>query len=77
MGVPVAAPRLPAIQHYFNEDMLYLFDPGDLPSSACRDRHRIESQADRQRRVENARTFLANNNWNTHQAALLNVYASA
>ena len=75
MGIAVAAPRLPAIQHYFTEDMLFLFDPGDLGSLTKAIRTAFENPAERRSRVEHARAFLTQYDWNRHKTSLLDVYA--
>lgn len=72
-GIPVIAPRLDAIQHYFTEQMLFFFEPGDVQSlagalMAARD------PAERLRRVRAAGAFLAEYHWETHKSSLLKVY---
>lgn len=75
MGIAVAAPRLPAIQHYFTEEMLFFFDPGDLGSLTNAILTAFENETERRSRVEHARAFLTQYDWNRHKASLLEVYA--
>jgi glycosyltransferase involved in cell wall biosynthesis len=35
LGIPAVAPRLPAIQYYFDEDAVRYFEPGDVASLAA------------------------------------------
>ena len=72
-GIPVIAPRLAGIQRYFTEDMLFFFDPGDVPSLsqailAARD------PSERTRRVRAAESFLTQYSWDTHKSSLLEIY---
>jgi glycosyltransferase involved in cell wall biosynthesis len=73
LGLPVVAPRLQAIQHYFDEDMLFFFDPGDEASLATALLAARDS-AERRRRVERAASFLTRYHWDTHKASLLDLY---
>lgn len=74
LGIPVVAPRLQAIQHYFTEDMLFFFEPGDLPSLVAAIHGAYEDPDERMRRVHNAMSFLAKFNWNSRRDDLLNLY---
>ena len=72
-GIPVIAPRLDAIQHYFTEQMLFFFDPGDVQSLADALMAARDSD-ERFRRVRAAGTFLAEYHWETHKSSLLKIY---
>ncbi len=76
LGIPVVAPRLKAIRHYFTEDMLFYFEPGDLSSLAAAIAAARDPEA-RRVRVRNAQAFLRQYDWNVHKAALLELYQSA
>jgi len=75
VGVPVVAPKLKTIEYYFDPNMLFFFEPGDLLSLMAA----ILQARDRQERltrVRNARAFLDRYNWNAHKATLLDLYES-
>jgi glycosyltransferase involved in cell wall biosynthesis len=74
LGIPVVAPRLKAIQHYFTEDMLFFFEPGELPSLLRAIYEAYEDPQERRRRVQNARSFLAKFGWDSRTEGLLNLY---
>jgi glycosyltransferase involved in cell wall biosynthesis len=74
LGIPVVAPRLKCIRHYFSEDMLSFFEPGSVTSLASailvlyRDPGRGAEQARR------ARAFLDRYGWGEHQHDLIRMY---
>jgi glycosyltransferase involved in cell wall biosynthesis len=76
LGIPVVAPRLKAICHYFAEDMLFFFEPGDVKSLAAAIIAARDPEA-RRTRVRNAQAFLREYDWNVHRAAFLDLYRSA
>ena len=76
LGVAVVAPKLRAIRYYFDDNMLFYFEPDDVESLqaaiiAARDPH------ERSVRVRNAGAFLRRYDWSVHKAALLDLYRSA
>jgi glycosyltransferase involved in cell wall biosynthesis len=76
LGIPVVAPRLKAICHYFTEDMLFFFEPGDVVSMEAAIIAARDPEA-RRARVRNAQAFLEQYDWTVHQAAFLDLYRSA
>jgi glycosyltransferase involved in cell wall biosynthesis len=72
-GLAVIAPRLKGIRHYFSEDMLFYFDPGDVQSLANAMLEAREPDA-RKRRLERADAFLTTYHWDRHKASLFNIY---
>ncbi len=76
VGIPVVAPRLRAIEYYFSEDMLFLFEPGDV-GSMCDAVQRARDPEERNRRARNARGFLTRYDWNSHKASLLELYRAS
>ena len=76
LGIPVVAPRLKAIRHYFTEDMLFFFEPGDVVSMEAAIIAARDPEA-RRARVRNAQAFLEEYDWTVHRAAFLDLYRSA
>ena len=70
------APRLRAIERYFDGEMLFFFEAGNVESLADAIK-RAADPAARALAVRNAGLFLRRFNWPTHQAALLELYASS
>ncbi len=73
LGIPAIAPKLQAIRHYFSEDMLFFFEPGDVDSLA----RAIESARDpaqRLTRLAHAQAFLNRYHWSNHKTSLLAIY---
>jgi glycosyltransferase involved in cell wall biosynthesis len=75
LGVAVVAPKLRAIQRYFEPDMLFLFDPGDV-DSLCDAIKKAHDPLERLARLKRARTFLDRYGWGSHKANLLDLYRS-
>jgi glycosyltransferase involved in cell wall biosynthesis len=76
LGIPVVAPRLKAIRHYFDEGMLFFFEPGDLETlvAAIVQAHDPDERA---ARLRNAQAFLERYGWQTHKANLLELYRAS
>lgn len=74
LGIPVVAPELKTIRHYFDETMVCFFTPEDVDSLAnainClyRDKTRKENQ------IQSAGGFLENYGWETHKHQLIDMY---
>ncbi len=74
LGIPVVTARLKTIQHYFTQEMVTFFEPGDVDSmvhailSLYRDRDKADQQAMR------ARDFFETYGWEKHQRDLLRLY---
>ncbi len=77
LGIPAVAPRLRAIQHYFSEDMVFYFEPGDVGSLANSILFAYQNEAERTRRARRARVFLDRYGWETHKQNLLGLYMSS
>jgi glycosyltransferase involved in cell wall biosynthesis len=73
LGVPVVAPRLKAIKHYFDERLLFFFQPGDLESlmAAIIEAHNPRERA---QRLASAQSFLDKYRWDVQKANLLDLY---
>ena len=76
LGIPVVAPRLTTIAHYFTEEMVFFFDPGDTGSMAEAIRQASLSEEARSTKAREARRFLANNGWDTHKRGFIGMYQS-
>lgn len=76
LGIPVVVPRLTAIQHYFNDDMVRFYEPESVSDLA---RAIFDLHADpalRERQVTEARKFLERYGWERHHKDLLDLYQS-
>jgi glycosyltransferase involved in cell wall biosynthesis len=74
LGIPVVAPRLPAIQRYFTDDMITYYEPENLDSLAAAIL-RLHGDADlRRRQAAKARTFLAHYGWERQGPELVDMY---
>jgi glycosyltransferase involved in cell wall biosynthesis len=76
LGIPVVAPRLRTIEHYFSEESVFYFEPDDVDSLS---KAILEASADevlRGQKAENARKFLQTYDWETHKLELLSLYKS-
>src|SRR4030067_1644027 len=76
LGIPVVAPRLTTIAHYFTEEMVFFFAPGATGSSAREIRQASLSEEARSTKAREARRFLANNGWDTHKSGFVRMYQS-
>jgi len=74
LGIPVVAPRLRTIEHYFSEDMLTFFTPGNAASLADAIFSLYRSQKRRESQSMNARRFLEKYGWPKHQRSLIEFY---
>ncbi len=74
LNIPAIAPRTRAIGHYFADDMVSYFEPGDVDSLArtmldlCRDATRSKAQA------EKASSFLDKYGWEKHREDFIDLY---
>ncbi len=74
LGIPVVTAWLKTIQHYFTQEMVTFFEPGDVDSmvhailSLYRDRDKADQQGMR------ARDFFETYGWEKHQRGLLRLY---
>jgi len=76
LDIPVVAPPLKAIRHYFSADMLNYFDVENVDSltSAILDSYRNEEK--RLRQIKNARNFLDQYGWVRQKQDLIGLYRS-
>lgn len=76
LGIPVVAPRLKTISHYFTEDMVFFFEPDDVDSMAQAILAASSNEEERLRRAHKARGFLEKHGWETHKTEFLEMYKS-
>jgi glycosyltransferase involved in cell wall biosynthesis len=74
LGIPVVAPRLKTISHYFTEKMVFFFDPDDVDSMAEAILQASLSAEGRLGRAREARRFLEKNGWESHKSDFLRMY---
>ncbi len=76
LNIPVVAPRLNTIQHYFTEDMVTYFEPENIESlsEAILDAYR--NKARRRRQAEEACRFLHVYGWEIQKHDFINLYRS-
>jgi glycosyltransferase involved in cell wall biosynthesis len=76
LDIPVVAPPLKTIRHYFSDDMLSFFEAGDVDSLSAAI---LENYRDKQRRfskARRARAFLDHYGWQRHKQDLIDLYGS-
>jgi glycosyltransferase involved in cell wall biosynthesis len=76
LDIPVVAPPLKTIRHYFSDDMLSFFEAEDVDSLSAAI---LESYRDEQRRfskARRARAFLDHYGWQRHKQDLIDLYGS-
>jgi glycosyltransferase involved in cell wall biosynthesis len=76
VSIPVVAPRLKCIQHYFSEEMISFYEPESVASMAGAIFKLYRDKEKREQQVLAARLFLDNYGWQTHQNDLLDMYRS-
>ena len=74
LGIPVVAPRLKTITHYFTEEMVFYFEPDDVDSMAEAILQASLSAEGRLSRAREARRFLERNGWESHKSDFLRMY---
>jgi len=74
LGIPVVAPRLKTISHYFTEEMVFFFEPDDVDSMAEAILQASLSAEGRLSRAREARRFLEKNGWESHKSDFLRMY---
>jgi glycosyltransferase involved in cell wall biosynthesis len=74
LGIPVVAPRLKCIQHYFSEGMLTFFEPGKVDSMGSAILALYQDPGRRIEQARRARAFLDRYGWETHKRDLINMY---
>ncbi len=74
LEIPVVAPRLRCIEHYFSEDMVTYFEPENVEAMAEAILNLYQDQSMRKKQVRNAKRFFDLYGWETHQMDLINLY---
>lgn len=74
LGMPVLVPRLKTIEHYFNKEMVYFFDPKDPTSIEKRIEEIYYDKNGREIKTEKAMEFLNKYGWQHQKKELINMY---
>ncbi len=74
VGLPAVAPRLKTIRHYFSDDMVTYFEPGDVDSLSEALVKIYEDWSGRKDQAKRALEFLDRFGWEKHQQVLVNLY---
>ncbi|MBN1959831.1 MAG: glycosyltransferase family 4 protein [Deltaproteobacteria bacterium] len=76
LGIPAIAPRLPVIKHYFSEDALAFYEPGNCESMATAIINTIKDQESTNMRRLQASTFARQYQWDNLKHDLYSVIDS-
>jgi glycosyltransferase involved in cell wall biosynthesis len=76
LGLAVFAPRLKAIEHYFDADQMFYFEPDDADSLGEAIAAAYHDRCECDRRARNAQRFGERFSWNTHRMDLIGMYRS-
>jgi len=76
LGIPVVAPKLKTIRHYFPEDALVYFEPGDVDSLSKAILDAWTSEPMRREKAGNAKSVLKEYEWESHKSGLIDLYRS-
>lgn len=74
LGIPTVVPRLRTIEHYFTDDMVTYFEPGNVASLADAIEHLHAEPARRIEQARRARAFLGEHGWERQGADLVAFY---
>jgi glycosyltransferase involved in cell wall biosynthesis len=74
LGIAAVVPRLKAIEHYFSDDMVGYYEPGDVASLADAVRRLHRDPQSRRRQAEAAARFLDQYGWETGGGELVTAY---
>jgi glycosyltransferase involved in cell wall biosynthesis len=74
LGIPAIVPRLKTIEHYFTDDMVMYYEPGNVQSLSDSILRLHSDGARRLRQADTARTFLLEYGWERQGADLVNLY---
>jgi glycosyltransferase involved in cell wall biosynthesis len=74
LGIPVVAPRLRTIEHYFTADQVFYFESEDVQSLARAILSACQSRDGRKQKVENASRFFDKYSWTSQKQDLFNLY---
>jgi glycosyltransferase involved in cell wall biosynthesis len=73
LGIPTMAPRLFAIQYYFNETQLAFFEPENIDSMAAIICNLYKNEDERKSLSINAKAFYTKYNWNSMKQDLFKI----
>jgi glycosyltransferase involved in cell wall biosynthesis len=76
LGIPVVAPRLKTIAHYFNDDMVTFYEPESVESLADAVVRLYHDRSRRLRQATIAQQFLANYGWDQQRKEFVTMYES-
>jgi glycosyltransferase involved in cell wall biosynthesis len=74
LGIPMVAPRLKTISHYFSDDMVYFFDPDNVDSMSEAIKAASVNEEERFNKARAARRFLETYGWESHKYAFMEMY---
>jgi glycosyltransferase involved in cell wall biosynthesis len=74
LGIPVVVPRLHTIEHYFSDEMVTYYEPGDVDSFAAAIERMHANPQLRCRQAEHAGTFLDQYGWERQGGELVRFY---
>jgi len=74
VGIPVVAPRLKAIEHYFSDNMLTFYEPESVEALSGAILYTYHHRAESAQKAINAGKFLEKYGWDTHKFDLINMY---
>jgi glycosyltransferase involved in cell wall biosynthesis len=74
LGIPAVVPRLRAIEHYFSDDMVSFFEPGDVASLSAAIRKLYEDAGRRRQQAARAQVFLEQYGWARQGEQLVSMY---
>ncbi len=74
LDIPVIAPRLKTIEHYFDSEMISFFKPDDVDSLADAIILLAQDETRKGNQAENARTFLQKFGWEEHKKDFIAMY---
>jgi glycosyltransferase involved in cell wall biosynthesis len=75
LGIPVVAPRLRTIEHYFDADQVFYFEPEDVHSLAGAILRAYRDGDERRRKTKNAGRFFDTYSWERQRKELYALYS--
>ena len=74
LGIPVVAPRLETIQHYFTEEMVQYYEPENVDSLAGAILQLYREKDKQRKQAKAAERFFDTYGWETHKRDLIGLY---
>ncbi len=74
LGIPVVAPKLKAVEYYFNKDMVSYFEPGDIDSMVKAILKLYSNPLARKAQARRAQKFLEDHGWPKQRKRFLVFY---